>query len=55
MTKPWDERELLARIRSVMRRVTERRNNERGGNDGEQRFATFNGWTLNLDSRELRS
>ena len=38
-----------------MRRVTERRNNERGGNDGEQRFATFNGWTLNLDSRELRS
>lgn len=55
VTKPWDERELLARIRSVMRRVTERRNNERGGNDGEQRFATFNGWTLNLDSRELRS
>ncbi len=55
VTKPWDERELLARIRSVMRRVTERRNSEIGGIDGKQRFVTFNGWTLNLDSRELRS
>ena len=55
VTKPWDERELLARIRSVMRRVTERRSNEAAGNNGEQRMVTFNGWTLNLDSRELRN
>ena len=51
--KPWDERELLARIRSVMRRVKER------GADvvdvSEQRSVSFSGWSLNLDSRELRA
>ncbi|WNJ98362.1 response regulator transcription factor [Thalassospiraceae bacterium LMO-JJ14] len=55
VTKPWDERELLARIRSVMRRVTERRKTAAIPLDGEQRHVSFNGWVLNLDSRELKN
>jgi len=55
VVKPWDERELLARIRSVMRRVTERRAASSDVSDSEQRIVTFDGWTLNLDSRELRA
>ncbi|MBO6950129.1 MAG: response regulator transcription factor [Rhodospirillales bacterium] len=53
VTKPWDERELLARIRSVMRRVNERKSAAKGS-DSEQRVVTFSGWFLNLDSRELK-
>jgi len=55
VTKPWDERELLARIRSVLRRVTERRSAALPGSDTAQRLVTFNGWVLNLDSRELKN
>ena len=55
VTKPWDERELLARIRSVMRRVTERRSAGAKAIDAEQRQVSFNGWILNLDSRELKN
>jgi DNA-binding response OmpR family regulator len=54
VTKPWDERELLARIRSVMRRVSDRQQASSSSNSGEQRLITFNGWILNLDSRELK-
>lgn len=53
VTKPWDERELLARIRSVMRRVNERKGAAKAS-DNEQRVVTFSGWLLNLDSRELK-
>lgn len=53
VTKPWDERELLARIRSVMRRVNERKGAAKGS-ESEQRVVTFSGWLLNLDSRELK-
>ncbi len=55
VTKPWDERELLARIRSVMRRVTERRSSSVDTTVGKQRSVTFSGWILNLDSRELKN
>ncbi len=55
VTKPWDERELLARIRSVMRRVVDRQNALAQGTDGDQRVVAFNGWVLNLDSRELKN
>lgn len=55
VTKPWDERELLARIRSVMRRVVDRQNALSQSADGEQRMVSFNGWVLNLDSRELKN
>ena len=58
VTKPWEERELLARIRSVMRRV-----NELAGRPDkapsaavsttEQTVVTFNDWKFNLDSRDL--
>jgi len=56
VTKPWDERELLARIRSVMRRVTERRGSTGlAHTEGAQRLVGFNDWVLNLDSRELKN
>ena len=55
VTKPWDERELLARIRSVMRRVSDRQHASSHNDSGEQRIITFNGWMLNLDSRELKN
>lgn len=55
VTKPWEERELLARIRSVLRRVKERRTDNDVGGAGAQRSVVFNGWKLNLDSRELRN
>ena len=55
VTKPWDERELLARIRSVLRRVTERRSRPAESSGDKQRSVTFNGWILNLDSRELKN
>lgn len=54
VTKPWDERELLARIRSVMRRVSDRQHASSNSDSGKQRIITFNGWVLNLDSRELK-
>lgn len=56
VTKPWDERELLARIRSVMRRVNERRTKPRtAAGTAAQRIIVFNDWRLNLDSRELKN
>lgn len=54
VTKPWEERELLARIRSVMRRVKERAEVSTSAMMGEQRVVVFSDWKLNLDSRELR-
>lgn len=54
VTKPWEERELLARIRSVMRRVKERTQVSTSALMGEQRIVVFSNWKLNLDSRELR-
>ena len=51
LPKPFNPRELLARIRAVLRRSTE--------NDGVGRVATrsyaFDGWTLNTSRRELRN
>ena len=51
LPKPFNPRELLARIRAVLRRSTE--------NDGAGRAATrsyaFGGWTLNTARRELRN
>ena len=49
VTKPFDERELLARVHSVLRRA----------GDGSRRTggsrACFAGWTLDLDAYELTS
>ena len=54
MTKPFDNRELLARIRSVLRRLPD--SQAAAGKDAEKREArllTFNGWQMNLDAYEL--
>jgi DNA-binding response OmpR family regulator len=51
LTKPFSTRELIARIRAVLRR-------EGGKQEGGQRslgLVRFDGWTLNLPRRELLS
>ena len=53
VTKPWDERELLARIRSVLRRVEENRAVRAIADKQGQTRITFDGWTLDLDQRNL--
>jgi DNA-binding response OmpR family regulator len=51
VTKPFDERELLARVRSVLRRVSDdARAQEQDGN-----IACFKGWELDLTAYELVS
>jgi len=52
ITKPFDERELLARVRSVLRRVAA---GKESGGDASRTAACFAGWTLNLGSYELTS
>lgn len=51
VTKPFDVRELAARVRSVLRRTTERRAGSGTGAD----TIRFAGWTLQLDARRLES
>jgi len=53
VTKPWDERELLARIRSVLRRVEENRSVRAIADSAGQTQIVFDGWTLDLDLRKL--
>jgi two-component system, OmpR family, response regulator len=52
VTKPFVERELLARVRSVLRRTSEfgRTMTEPAGS-----VARFSGWCIDMDSYELRS
>ena len=52
ITKPFDERELLARVRSVLRRTSK---GERGKNEAEGSVACFADWRLDLNSYELTS
>ena len=52
VTKPFIERELLARVRSVLRRTSE---GARGKPEPDGSIARFSGWCLDLDSYELRS
>jgi len=51
VTKPFDVRELAARVRSVLRRTTER--TPRPSADAD--ILRFAGWTLHLDARRLES
>jgi DNA-binding response OmpR family regulator len=53
VTKPFNDRELLARVRSVLRR-TSRRGQTRAEPAGDG-VATFAGWRLDLGAYELRS
>jgi DNA-binding response OmpR family regulator len=52
VTKPFDERELLARIRSVLRRAAKV---GKGGLESPVSIARFAGWRLDLYSYELTS
>lgn len=52
MTKPFEERELLARIHSVLRRMEGSGNNS---DDGKDSVAKFADWTLDLATHELHS
>jgi DNA-binding response OmpR family regulator len=54
LSKPFHLRELLARVRSVLRRGSAARPGERSGASGRARIR-FAGWTLDLASRELLS
>ncbi|MFT8719162.1 response regulator [Acetobacter sp.] len=51
VTKPFNPRELLARIRAVLRRVHE--TNEPGGTGAEIKTFVFSGWVLELARRRL--
>ena len=50
VAKPFDNRELLARIRSLLRRLRDAPRPQDAGH-----VARFSGWVLDLDSRELRT
>lgn len=52
VTKPFSERELLARVRSVLRRTA---GAQKGGPEQDATVAHFAGWRLDLESYELRS
>jgi len=54
LPKPFHLRELLARVRSVLRRAASRAA-ERSGGDGPRTRIRFSDWTLDLSSRELLS
>ena len=54
LSKPFQNRELLARIRSVLRRISAPMNNRRG-NESESTVLRFSGWTLDLATHELIS
>jgi two-component system OmpR family response regulator len=53
VTKPFSNRELLARIRAVLRRYQARREVAAPARDGKRRAYRFAGWELNLLLRRL--
>jgi DNA-binding response OmpR family regulator len=56
ITKPFDNRELLARIRSVLRRLPDWEIlTADDDKDHDGRLVKFNGWEMNLDAYELIS
>ena len=50
VTKPFDPRELLSRVRNLLRRINA---NEKQKQKGTKRF--FAGWTIDLNKRQLES
>ncbi|MEE8328190.1 MAG: response regulator transcription factor [Nitrosomonadaceae bacterium] len=52
ITKPFDNRELLARIHSVLRRLSANNNATKTTEDTEN-IVRFNGWQMNTDTFEL--
>jgi DNA-binding response OmpR family regulator len=53
VTKPFSNRELLARIRAVLRRYQSRTDRQPLARDGTRRAYRFSGWELNLRARRL--
>jgi two-component system OmpR family response regulator len=53
ITKPFSNRELLARIRSVLRRTQSRRQADVDPRPNQRRAYRFSGWELNLLARRL--
>ena len=53
VTKPFDERELLARVRSVLRRRAAQ--TSAGASSHQGSVARFNGWQLDLTAHQLTS
>ncbi|MDF1735088.1 MAG: response regulator [Minwuia sp.] len=53
LPKPFNPRELLARIRAVLRRSGDTAEQE-GGSGDRPRVLTFEGWQIDLAARELR-
>jgi DNA-binding response OmpR family regulator len=54
VTKPFDRHELIARIRSLLRR-SQLRNGAPNGSDRVKSQIKFAGWTLDLGRRQLRA
>jgi two-component system OmpR family response regulator len=52
VTKPFSNRELLARVRAVLRRTESKRESRRGES---VRAYKFSGWELNTGTRKLKS
>lgn len=56
LTKPFDARELLARVRAVLRRIHEARGDSRSAvGDTPRPILAFADWQLDVTHRELRS
>jgi DNA-binding response OmpR family regulator len=53
IAKPFHLREMLARVRTVLRRASDRRERYPAGSP-EERTYRFDGWEFNLSRRELR-
>lgn len=51
LTKPFNPRELTIRARNILNRISQ----TNSGEEEEQPIITFNGWTLNGNSREMIS
>ena len=55
VTKPFSNRELLARVRAVLRRCQSQRDNAPPTRDGTRRAYRFDGWELNVLTRTLNN
>ena len=55
MTKPFSNRELLARIRAVLRRYEVRNQVAAPARDAKRRAYRFAGWELNTGTRKLKA
>jgi two-component system OmpR family response regulator len=55
MAKPFEPRELVARIQSILRRVRDDRDGPRTEQHQEQRSVRFDGWRLHSVLRQLHS